>query len=640
MDLHNKFTTLCLLLSTALCSRTHAQSIADLQTKYQGEPVVMLNHSLAYQISVAGGQPQVRKEEHEQLLYLASEARSFYSRYFFYHGSFDSILQYAAYTRTAEGKKIKVTDFKTAHSESNGIFYDDVKETSFDFPGVSSGAIGTLDVTSIEKDPHLLSPFYFSRGIPMANAQLTVTFPKTMSIKYVLKGADSGRIVFRRDERHGEVTYIFQAKDQAAEKAYEDAPAAAWYRPHVVFYIENYQDEAGRSVSYLANPGDLYRLDRAFVTDINRSTGTSLKAIVDSICHGVNTPYAKAKRIYGWVQQNIRYIAFEQGMEGFVPRDANLVCSRRFGDCKDMASILTTMLKAAGLQAYYTWIGTRKLPYTYTETPLPIVDNHMISTLLLDGQYIFLDATDPDCIFGIPTDGIQGKQAMIGIDDTAFKLLNVPVVSKENNRITDSTVLDLTDKGLTGHINMEMTGYYAMGFQGFLSWQKESDKDEQIKHKLFRGSNKFRLDSYQVGDRSEKSHIGLTGAFSLQDYAKHIGKDWYVNMNLFKFYEHQEIDYPKRKMPIEFDFCNQRRYVVVLNIPPGYHVSYMPAGKTYHNAVWGFSMSYENKGNKLIFTQEFDNDHLLLTADQFADWNKVLENLFPLYKETVSLTAN
>ena len=72
---------------------------------------------------------------------------------------------------------------------------------------------------------------------------------------------------------------------------------------------------------------------------------------------------------------------------------------------------------------------------------------------------------------------------------------------------------------------------------------------------------------------------------------------------------------------------NKRKYVIVLHIPAGYQVSYLPTGKSYHNAVWGFDCSYEQKGDLLILTQEFDNDHLQLKNDQFADWNKVLENL-------------
>jgi hypothetical protein len=240
----------------------------------------------------------------------------------------------------------------------------------------------------------------------------------------------------------------------------------------------------------------------------------------------------------------------------------------------------------------------------------------------------------------MPSVGIQDKQAMLAIDDTTYKLIQVPIPAAAVNRLTDTTFLELTDEGLKGRIALDLKGYYSMGFLDMLTFSEEKDQDKRLKAMFHRGSNKFQLDSFHIGDLSDKSDIHLSGQFTLKDYAKHIGNDWYLNMNLFKFYEHEEIDYPKRRMPIEFDFYNQRKYVVVLKIPKGYHISYMPAGKTYHNKVWGFDMSYERKGDALVFSQEFDNDHLLLTSDQFPDWNKVLENLFPLYKESISLTQD
>ena len=126
---------------------------------------------------------------------------------------------------------------------------------------------------------------------------------------------------------------------------------------------------------------------------------------------------AKARNIYKWVQQNIKYVAFENGMEGFIPREANLVCSRRYGDCKDMASIMTAMLQHAGVTAYFVWIGTRSLPYEYSQVPLPIADNHMISAIKLDTSFIFLDGTDSHCVFGTPPEHIQGKDALIAITE-------------------------------------------------------------------------------------------------------------------------------------------------------------------------------------------------------------------------------
>lgn len=614
-----------------------SQSVAAIQNKYPGEKVVLLAHTVHYKITVKDGQPIVQNDETQRLLYLSAQAGAYLSKYGFSHSGFHELQQYSAYTVTSDSKKIKVTDFKTTDSKENGIFYDDVKETTFDFPAVAAGSIGSLETSMQDKDPHLLSPFFFSWPIPVTHAELKITFPHDMQVRCVLRGYDTSQIHFHTESRHGETTYTFQADDLPAQQGYEDAPNSRWYAAHVVFYIEKYVTEQGKTINYLSSPDDLYRLYAGYLKNINKEAGDDLRHIVDSLTRNSRSPEDKARTIYGWVQQNIKYIAFEQGMEGFIPRDANLVCTRRFGDCKDMSSVLTLMLRTAGVPAWYTWIGTRSLPYTYTETPLPLVDNHMICTIRLNDRYIFLDGTDPNCVFGMPTSGIQDKQALVAIDDSTYKILTVPAPPKETNQVVDTTILELTASGLKGTATIDYSGYYSNSLQDILSYSDQKETEDLAKSRFKRGSDKFNLDSFHIGDRNDKAHIRLSASFTLPDYARHLGNDWYVNMNLFKLYLHEEIDYPKRKSPIEFPFLDQRKYVVILNIPDGYDATFLPEGKTYHNTVWGFDMSYMKKGSQLIFTQEFDNDRLLLQPAQFADWNKVLENLFPLYRATVSI---
>jgi hypothetical protein len=616
-----------------------AQNVEELKRQYPGEQAVMLRAEAQYKIRIKDGMPYVESRESQQLMYLTGNAAAYMSQYGFGHSSFHEVKEYEAYTQTAENKKIKVTSFKTSSSKSSGVFYDDVKETMFDFPAIGQGATGNLSLQVIHKKPYLLSPHYFTRSIPVIDDELRISFPKDISVKYVLKGQDTDKIKFTQDSRGGEITYTFQVKDQPAEKDYADAPGAAYYSPHVVFYIEKYKNDKGQEVSYLADTNDLFKLNSSFIRDINKTAGPELKRIVDSLIKGVSSQEEKARRIYSWVQNNIKYVAFEDGMEGFIPRDANFVCSRRFGDCKDMSSILTLMLNTAGVPAYHTWIGTRSLPYTYRETPLPIVDNHMICAIQLKkGEFIFLDGTDPTCVFGIPSSHIQDKEALIALEDGKYTIAKVPSPPKETNQLVDSCFLQLTDKGITGRINTHLSGYYAMNAHAALNYITEKDKDKYMRARFTRGSNKFQLNSYETGDRNDKNNITVSGKFELQDYARKIGDEWYLNLNLLKLFEHEEIDYPKRKMPVEYDFRSIKKYVTVLTIPDGYKVSYLPPGKSFKNEVWGFTMNYEQKANTIILTQEFYNDHLLLTADMFKAWNEVLEHLFPLYKESISLS--
>ena len=633
------FLTITLLSCLVIFSKNlRAQDLDSIRKQYPGEKAVLLKRTLEYNIDLKNGEPYVESNEVQQMEYLLGSATAYMGQFGFSHSDFQQLVSYDAYTLTPEDKKLKVSEFKTSTDKESFVFYDDVKQTTFNFPSVEPGAIGNLQVSWHNTDPHLLSPFYFANNIPVLNSELKITISKDISIKYVLAGLDTANISVNVESKHHNNIYTFNYKNCPADKSYADAPGFAWYSPHVIFYIEKYKDEKGNVIPYLSNADDLYRLNYSYLKKMNPVTNGELKHVVDSLTTNLTSPESRARAIYSWVQQNIKYVAFEDGMGGFVPRDAGLVCSRRFGDCKDMASILTEMMHDAGVTAYYTWIGTRDLPYTFSHLPLPLVSNHMICTILLNGKYLFLDGTDPTCVFGMPSSATQDKEAMIAIDDKNYKILKVPAIEKERNVLVDSTWLTLGPDGIKGKIKRTLTGYQAMDMFGKLMYWDKKNIDKDVKNEFTRGSNKFQLDTFHFDRKPVADEISVFADFSLPDYAKKIGNDYYLNMNLFKFFFSEQIDYPKRKMPVEFSYKYEKKYVTSLKIPDGYKLSYLPQGKSYHNEVWGFDLQYQQKGNLIILTQEFDNEYLLLTNDDFQQWNKVLENLLPLYKETLSLT--
>lgn len=614
-----------------------AQDIEEIKKKYPGENAVILDRVMTYRMKVKNNEPYVESHDSQKLLYLNSN-NSFLGRYSFHHSTFHELKAYAAFTQTPENKKIRVTDFKTSNSNGGNVFYDDAKETRFDFPSVGSGATGNLELSVVHTKPYLLSPFYFSRYIPVIKTELRISFPKEISVRYLLKGLDSAKIKFRQEKKKNETLYIFSTENLDPEQRYGDAPDGAWYFPHVVFYIDKFIDDNGQSVNFLSGVDDLYKLNSSFIREVNKVPGAEMKMLVDSLTAAHKTGMEKTRVIYQWVQDHIKYIAFEDGMGGFIPRDPNTVLHRRYGDCKDMTALLTMMLNTAGVPAYYTWIGTRDLPYTYAETPLPIVDNHMICAAKPDDKFIFLDGTDSYCAFGSVPAAVQDKEAMIAIGENSYEVVRLPIAKQSVNTMVDSTYMSLTDVGISGTIHMTLQGYFATSMQARLRNMDHKDKEEEFKKTFNRGSNKFELVKYDVGSLADKNEVTMNSSFSLDNYARKIDDEWYVNMNLTRPFEHEEIDFPKRKSPVENRFLSNQKYVTVLQVPEGYIVSYVPESKSYRNSIWGFDQTYKVEKNNIICSLQFSNNHLLLTKDKFKAWNEVLEHLFPLYKETIILS--
>lgn len=618
-----------------------AQSADEVLAKFPGELAVILNYNRDTKVFIKNNEPVAESKEEVEILVLDDKANGIYNKYKIFHSSFEEIKDLEAFTKVPDGskyKKIKVTDTKTESSTSRGVFFDDSKETSFDFPSMMKGSVSSVSYTEFLKDAHFLYPFYFTSYMPVVNAKFTISFPSDMDLKYIVKNNDNNIVKVDEDKKSRQTTYTFTAGNTKYKERYGDGPSRAHYEPHVIVYIASYKNDNGDKVDYLADVKDLYKWNYSFLKNINTEPSPIIKHLADSLTAGIATEREKAKAIYTWVQQHIKYVAFENGLEGFIPRQAADVCTKRYGDCKDMASLLTALLKEAGLKAYFTWIGTRSIPYSYTEVPLPITDNHMISTVKIGDDWIFLDGTDPNCIFGLPSQFIQEKQALVGIQENEYKLLTVPVVKVEKNFVTDSTIIQVTDKGIKGTSSVYYNGYFGIDAYNSLLYRDEKDTKEYVKAQASKGSNKFILGDYVVNKiNPDQKIMNLKTSFEIPDYSKKIADEWYINLNLNKSLFSTLIDTAKRKVGVDNDFMFQIKNYTILDVPKDFEVSYLPESHQYKNDLFSFEIKYSIKENKVIAEQQFKSECMLLQPKDFSKWNETVKEVVNQYKQQLVL---
>ena len=633
---------LLLLSALTFCLLSKAQTLEELQAHYPNENAVMRNYSKDMHIFMKDGKLQTESKIVVEMVMLNDRANGMYNKYKIYHGSFNQMKDLEAYTKVAEGnsyKKMKVTDLKTESSRSQGVFYDDTKETAFDFPSLTKGSIAYVSYTETSNELHLLSPFYFASYMPVVNGRFTVTYPSDMHIKYTLRNDDKKSISITEDNKGRERSYTFTASNTESPDRFGNAPAMSYYMPHVIVQVADYKNDQGQQVAFLNNVDDLHRWYYGFVKDINGANEPLLQHLADSLTVGLTQPIDKARAIYKWVQHNIKYVAFEDGMEGFVPRKAAAICSRRFGDCKDMSSILTALLQRAGVKAYFTWIGTRDIPYDYEDVPLPIVDNHMIAAVDVNGKWIFLDGTDPNCIFGLPSGFIQGKEALISMGENDYKIVRVPEVEGSRNEIVDSTFISLADNGIKGNSSVYYSGYFGSNMSNTLLYKNGADTKDYVKSRMGKASNKFILGNYAINHLSDEDKtINIKADFEVPDYSKKVADELYINMNLEKFFSTGSvIDTAKRKVGMENDFKYTVKQYTILDVPAQYTVSYLPKNFEYKDDLLNFSIRYTRQNNQVIARQEMSNNVLLMQPQDFVKWNTVVKQALNQYKEQVVL---
>lgn len=105
------------------------------------------------------------------------------------------------------------------------------------------------------------------------------------------------------------------------------------------------------------------------------------------------TPVEKLQLALDFVQNQIRYFGTEIGENSHRPSAPDKVIKQRFGDCKDKTLLLIAMLKELGITASPVLVSTRLRNDVEPGFSSPLLFNHVIARVELDGQVYWLDGT-------------------------------------------------------------------------------------------------------------------------------------------------------------------------------------------------------------------------------------------------------
>lgn len=633
-----------LFVLTASLARAQSPEVIEVAERYKGENALSWEHTESLRLRFEDNKLIGRSEVLRETLLLSDKATGLYNTDEVYHGFQHALTSIEAATLVPIGtryKTVRATQLRTSHAKDENIFYNDTKQTEVTYSSLSKFARTRLQYAIVHHDVHFLTPFYFQSQLPQRNASYSVTVPKSVRLGYKLQGLHTDKIKLKTEESRGEITYTWTAQDLPAARHYENAPSMAYSIPHVVVYVKSYDDpRTGATTPFLNTVEDLYRWDFTFIKNVDSKPDAEMSAIVDSLTKGVTAPREKARRIYGWVQDHMRYVAYEDSLGGFIPRGASLVYSRRFGDCKDMTSVLVAMSRKAGLDAHFAWIGTRDIPYKYDELPLPINDNHMICMVKIDGKWLYMDGTDRSILFGTAPSALQGKEALVAIDDKSYEVVTVPVASPEHNAVTDSTTLHIKGNDLEGTIAAHFSGYPAWNSAALMLYSSGNDRDKLLRRLVERGSDRYTQLSADFRPKGDEARsCAINARFSLPGHVRQTGGELYVNLNLQRDLEDDYAEAGERESPIEYNYRHQKRQVVKLKIPSGYKASYLPPDKQdSHQGLWSYKLHYEQKGDEIVLVKDIVFNTLLVTPDKFAAHNRLVEGLRDEYKESIVLS--
>ncbi len=298
--------------------------------------------------------------------------------------------------------------------------YYDVRSREVRFPDIEKGDVVELDYSitpTSSTNPYgdyFGNLVVFRTPVPERLKRYVLIAPAKRKLNVVEKRMPEGATI---SENNGERIYRWQARDLPALVNESRGPAVTEVAPYVHVSSFASWSELGEWYAEMLRPQ--LRLD------------ANLRDVAARIVAGQNNEFDKINAIYQFVLRNTHYVGLEFGIYSYKPYPVTLTYARRYGDCKDKASLMIALLREAGIDADFALLRTRRMGEIDPRAASIALFNHAIVylpkwDLWLDGTAEYFNSRE------LPVDD-QGAMALVVAADGASSLRLVPITRPEDN---------------------------------------------------------------------------------------------------------------------------------------------------------------------------------------------------------------
>src|SRR3954469_16582703 len=247
----------------------------------------------------------------------------------------------------------------------DSMFYD-MRLHQLRFAGLEKGDVVELEYSLAPKRRSAPYSGYFGELVPFAGRG-----PEQLK-RYVLIAPASQKIFVHAEKiapasvsaRDGSQIFLWESRAVPALPREPRSPGIMEISPYVHVSTMGDWKQLGSWYADLVRPQ--FALDQALQDELARVT------------NGLHTDKEKISAIQEFVLRSTHYVALEFGIYSYKPYPVAQIYARRFGDCKDKASLMIALLRAAGIEAEIALVRTRSLGDMAAEPASIAVFNHAI----------------------------------------------------------------------------------------------------------------------------------------------------------------------------------------------------------------------------------------------------------------------
>lgn len=554
-------------------------------------PVVSKKWHLQYDLAADGRSTQTFDSVNEILQARAIERMKTYSFSFSTSIQTGEILE--AYTLKKDGRKIAVpaTNFQTTTNQgrsNSSPMFSDRTSLSVVFPDLAVGDSVGIRYSIADKEPIFPGQFStlqsFSAYTEYQDAQVTVRAPKGLKLNI-----ESHQLQEIPPTEEGEMRTLQWRYKNPTPLKWDESNEGIWRvdeSPSVVISTFESYDAIAKAYG-----------DRA----LPKATPTPrIQELMQSIVGTETKPKERTRLLYEWVSRNITYGGNCIGVGAVVPRDLDVVLDNKMGDCKDHATLLQSLLSAAGIKSEQALINSGGL-YDLTKTPVVSLVNHVMNYLPEFDLYV--DATAKEVPFGYLPWGSYGKPVIhVGGSKVLAQTPDQRYQSSEQRMHMKMRISK--NGGATGEMQVTLRGLSAADARAYM---RDMDKDTErdfVKLSLnsfgykgqgvvYKGNTDGLSDEYSFHLTFEISNYmegGASGALVLSPVIS-------TPLPVMNFADIRGRIDPKRRHSCH-GFSSYETYDITLN--PGVKFVTLPPNSKVRSAVFDYSAQFQRTKSGVV----------------------------------------
>jgi tetratricopeptide (TPR) repeat protein len=506
-----------------------------------------------------------------------------------------------------------------ASAELERSIFSDERVLHAPLPGVSAGAVVEISIDHLGKSvlpgAGTSGVFLFGGELAREHIRLTLEGPAGFAPHIVNKAGVEPRIV----EKDGRKQFVFEHGHTDADDTEEGyLPSDEMLYPYVAFSTGTSWSELARGYSAVVD---------------KQIAAADVREVAAAAARGAAKREEIADRLLAYVEANVHYAGVEVGDGSIVPRVPSGVLKNKYGDCKDKATLLVALLRAAGLPAHVALLDAGFDFDVSNELPALNRFNHAI--VVVGGETpLWIDPTDEFARAGALPEEDQGRMALIAAAETT-SLTRTPELPSTATRYIETRTFTLPEEG-RAHV-VEVTTGSASEEAAMRRYraETEADKYKTAMEKYAKGYYFARtFDKLTVTDPRDLTQP-FTLTLEVSDSKSGVVKlgDAAVAINLYHLIspvpeairdwdEKRAADTatPPKKRKHDFvfptTFVKEWTYRVIL--PPGFKARTLPQNEVAQLGTTMLSKQFSIDGDGAVVAKfRFDTGKRRLTAGEF-----------------------